>query len=92
MLIKAVKAERDSDVITIMARVLFFKAEDTDDGYKAKYYSDYAMTKEVSDLSVSGEYDLASNTTDNLSKGALYKLTYQMDHGNYVFVSSEAME
>ncbi len=91
-LIKAVKAERDSDIITIMARVLFFKAEDTDDGYKAKYYSDYAMTKEVSDLSVSGEYDLASNTTDNLSKGALYKLTYQMDHGNYVFVSSEVME
>lgn len=91
-LIKAVKAERDSDIITIMARVLFFKAEETDDGYKAKYYSDYAMTKEVSDLSVSGEYDLASNTTDNLSKGALYKLTYQMDHGNYVFVSSEVME
>lgn len=91
-LIKAVKAERNSDVITITARVLFFKAMETDDGYRAKYYSNYAMTQEVSDLSVSGEYDLASNTTDNLSKGALYKLTYQMDQGNYVFVSSEVME
>ena len=91
-LIKAVKAERNSDVITITARVLFFKAMETDDGYRAKYYSNYAMTQEVSDLSVLGEYDLASNTTDNLSKGALYKLTYQMDQGNYVFVSSEVME
>lgn len=88
-LIRAVRAEEEDGVITITIRVLFFKALEENGTYKAKYYADYEMKEEVTDLNVSGEYALASNTTDNLSKGAMYKLTFTKEDDNYVFTSSE---
>jgi len=90
-LYSTVKAEKIGDVVNIYQRVIFV---DTSNG---KGYKDKAKTKEITDL-VRNTVDNYGNPSDsikedasNLSKGTLYKLVFEKENDNYIFVSSEAV-
>lgn len=83
---KTSKALKMGDKIEIYQRVIFVDSE------SGKGYSDSKKTKEITDLLRLGE--MLENAIDgsddkNISKGTLYKLTFEEEDGEYVFVSSE---
>lgn len=83
---KTSKAVKIGDKIEIYQRVIFV---DTSNG---KGYSDSKKTKEITDLTrLGGIYEEAIDESDdeNIIKGTLYKLTFEEENGEYVFVSSE---
>lgn len=55
------------------------------------YYKDYERTELLNNLDLD-EYGYLLNTTENMEKGSLYKVTFTNEDGNYIFVSSELIE
>jgi len=78
---KIVKAEKMGDQLYVYSRVLFHIEGDDD----TKYYSDYERRQMVT-----VERDASGSALDSsYMKGSLYKVTFTLEDGNYVFASSE---
>ena len=82
---KIVKAERLGDNLDIYVRVLFDKYDD-----KLSYYSDYDRTKLI-DLN-RDYYSSPIINDEDYFKGSLYKLRFEKENNNMIFVSSELVK
>ena len=71
--------EVKGNTLEVMVRVLFSNS----DPYNLQFFRDYNKTKVV-DVNINDLENAA-----NFAKGALYKLVFTQENGNYVFVSSE---
>ena len=78
---KIVKAIKTSDNLVMDVRVVFAKNDN--------YYvdSNYTQLIEIS----KDEHDMPQEQID-VNKGTLYKVTFKLEDGNYVFVSSEPVK
>lgn len=74
---KLEKAVDTDGILELSIKVVFASTNEGKDGY----YSDYQKTNKIGTF---------NDDQDNLySKGANYKFTFQLEDGNYVYVSSE---
>lgn len=83
---RTTKAFKNGGKIEIYQRVIFV------DTITGKGYSDSKKTNEITDLvRLGGMYEDAIDDSNdaNYTKGALYKLVFEEEDGNYIFVSSE---
>lgn len=81
---KIVKALKNNQTIELYVRVLFAGGVDSID-----YYKDYNKTQKVEGLEMDSNNLFPIESDNNVAKGSLYKLTFENEDGNYVFVSSE---
>ena len=81
---KVVRALKNDQTIELYVRVLFAGGVDTTD-----YYKDYNKTQKVEGLEMDSNNFFPIESDNNVAKGSLYKLTFENEDGNYVFVSSE---
>ena len=81
---KVVRALKNDQTIELYVRVLFAGGVDTTD-----YYKDYNKTQKVEGLEMDSNNLFPIESDNNVAKGSLYKLTFENEDGNYVFVSSE---
>lgn len=81
---KVVRALKNDQTIELYVRVLFADGVDTTD-----YYKDYNKTQKVEGLEMDSNNFFPIESDNNVAKGSLYKLTFENEDGNYVFVSSE---
>ena len=81
---KVVRALKNDQTIELYVRVLFAGGVDTTD-----YYKDYNKTQKVEGLEMDSNNFFPIESDNNVAKGSLYKLTFENEGGNYVFVSSE---
>lgn len=81
---KVVRALKNDQTIELYVRVLFAGGVDTTD-----YYKDYNKTQKVEGLEMDSNNFFPIESDSNVAKGSLYKLTFENEDGNYVFVSSE---
>jgi len=84
--IKIVKALKNDKGIEIYLRIVFL-------GNDGNYYKDANKTQ-IADVFTSGDEDFGKvmvQMDSNYAKGALYKITFSLEDGNYVFTSSEAV-
>ena len=81
---KVVRALKNDQTIELYVRVLFAGGVDTTD-----YYKDYNKTQKVEGLEMDSNNFFPIESDNNVAKGSLYKLTFENEDGNYVFVFSE---
>lgn len=81
---KVVRALKNDQTIELYVRVLFAGGVDTTD-----YYKDYNKRQKVEGLEMDSNNFFPIESDNNVAKGSLYKLTFENEDGNYVFVSSE---
>ena len=92
-LAQVVKAVKTSNGIDLYVRMIF--AEDQSiimtkqNISDVNYYSDFARTNKL-DL-VRDQYGRVAETLANYAKGSLYKMTFELEDGNYIFKSSESV-
>lgn len=90
---KLVKAVKTTSGIDLYVRVIFIQDYSNLSNFSSsdlKYYSDYAKTKEVQlERDYSG---IPIDNMTNLAQGALYKISFELEDGNYVFKSSEEVK
>ena len=84
-LMKVTKAEKSDKLMILYARVLFYDKETN------QYYKDYKREETIKDLKAdsSGRYD---TNLYNYSLGEKYKMRFERENNNYVFISSEKEE
>lgn len=79
-----VKAYKDSKTLTFEIGVLFFSGSD------GKYYKDYQKTIQPTDLELN-QNSFPTWTVENVKKGTIYKMVFNLEDGNYVFSYVEPM-
>ena len=83
---KVTKTLIKNNTMEVYMRILFVEY---DNNVKPIYYYDYAKTKKVSDIAYSDDNIPLDAETKVDNKAALYKITFEKDDDNYIFVSAE---
>ena len=81
---EVVKAYKDSKTLTFEIGVLFF-------GWDGQYYTDYQQTILLTDFEKSQYSSDPAWTVENVKKGTIYKMVFNLEDGNYVFSYVEPM-
>lgn len=85
---RIVKAIKKDQTLEIYIRVIFSNPEIAE-GDRYSYCKDSNLEQIVGYLSYEDRIYNEEQVTDLVSKGSLYKFTFKLENGNYVFYSSE---
>ena len=95
---KIVGASKNGNELYIYVGVLFVKVNDkgNDDSNDdvIEYYKDYNYNEKVTNYIKNKDIDsgIAEDCVENAKLGTIYKMIFNLEDGNYVFVSSEPMK
>lgn len=85
---RIVKAIKKEQILEIYIRIIFSNPEIAE-GDRYSYCKDSNLEQIVGYLSYEDRIYNEDQVTDLVSKGSLYKFTFKLEDGNYVFASSE---
>lgn len=88
---KVIGASKTDKQLNVYVAVLFHK--DVND--KIEYYKDYKLTKKVTNYKVDSnmsDVEAAEDSVENAKLGTTYKMVFNLEDDNYVFVSTEPMK
>ena len=88
---KIVGASKIDNELDIYVSVLFHKYVNE----KVEYYKDYKLTKKVTNYKIDSDMadaNGAEETVENAKLGTTYKMIFNLENDNYVFVSAEPVK
>lgn len=88
---KIIGASKNGNELDVYVAVLFHK--DVDD--KIEYYKDFKLTKKVTNYKVDSnmsDVEAAEESIENAKLGTTYKMVFNLEDDNYVFVSAEPIK